>query len=94
LLTRLSGSTRQTDPEALFSIRSRFQAAGAFVAEPLATSRAPSRAGASAVIHVASGLASIVFPPCWPPRKTILPSISPAAAPPSGNPAKALIGER
>ena len=88
----LSGSTRHTDPEAFFSIRSRFQSAGPFVAEPLATSRAPSRAGASAVMHVdIAGWPRSSFLRSWPPTKTMLPSIKPTAAPPSGNPANALI---
>ena len=43
---------RHTEPEAFFSIRSRFQSAGPLVAEPLATSKAPSCAGASAVMHI------------------------------------------
>ena len=38
----LAGSSRHTEPEAFFSIRSRFQSAGPLVAEPLATSKRPS----------------------------------------------------
>ena len=43
-------------------MRSRFQSAGPQVAEPLATSNAPSAAGASAVMHLTSGLAADGLP--------------------------------
>jgi hypothetical protein len=83
---------RHTEPEAFFSIRSRFQAAGPLVAEPLATSKPPSEAGASAVMQETSGFLPSVVPPRSPPTKTIAPSIKPTAAPPSGKPVSALIG--
>ena len=72
-------------------MRSRFQSAGPWAAEPFATSKAPSLRRASAVMHRTSVLAAIVFPSLRPPTKTIRPSTRPAAAPPSGNPVKALI---
>ena len=82
---------RHTEPEAFFSIRSRFHAAGPLVAEPLATSKAPSEAGASAVMQATPGFLASVVPPRSPPTKTILPSIKPTAAPPSGRPVSALM---
>src|SRR6202041_1787721 len=85
-------SMRHTEPEAFFSIRSRFHAAGPLVAEPLATSKAPSDAGARAAVQAASGFLASVVPPRSPPTNSILPSIKPAAAPPSGRPVRALIG--
>jgi hypothetical protein len=42
-------------------------------------------------MHLISGLLAIVLPSFWPPTNAILPSIMPTAAPPSGNPANALI---
>ena len=87
----LAGSSRHTEPEAFFSIRSRFQSAGPFVAEPLATSSAPSRAGASAVMHLISASGGDRLAVMLAAEKTMLPSTRPTAAPPSGNPAKALI---
>src|SRR6202046_1677436 len=83
---------RHTEPEAFFPIRSRSPAAGPLGAEPLATSRAPSEAGASAVMQATPGFLASVVPPRSPPTKTILPSIKPTAATPSRRPDSAPIG--